>query len=207
VSFVDHLDMTFRPKKLSLTRTVCLAGWVLLSACSEEQPPISVAQFMDNERLLEATMVRCAQNRAEMKYEAECINARDAVNRLAAREEQAQRQAMEAQSERKRQALRRTQEATAEARRRALEAQRQREENEYLGLFEDAPADNAQSQSPPPGSAALPDTRSTTETAVVPETNVAPAPTPETDESDPVASDLQAIREELRRRKQNQEQD
>ena len=119
--------------------TFLTAGTLFLSACAEPPPPVSVTQFMENPRLLEATMVRCGQNRAEMKYEVECVNARDAVNRLASADESSKRQHMEAQSERKRQALRRTQEAAAEARRRTLEAQRAREEAEYLGLFEQLP--------------------------------------------------------------------
>ena len=93
--------------------TTCLIGLGCLAACSEPPPAVSVAEFMENPRLLEATMVRCGQNRSEMKYEAECVNARDAINRLERAEERARRAELEAQSERKRQALRRTQEAAA----------------------------------------------------------------------------------------------
>ena len=113
-----------------------LAGLVLLTACAKEPPPISTAEMMENPRLLEATMVRCSQNRSETKYEVECVNARDAANRLEARRKELRRAELEAQSERKRQALRRTQEAAAEARRRAQEAERLREEAEYLGVTE-----------------------------------------------------------------------
>ncbi|MDH5345232.1 MAG: EexN family lipoprotein, partial [Gammaproteobacteria bacterium] len=96
--------------------TVSLAG-LLLAACSEPPPPVTVAEFTQNPRLLEATMVRCGQNRTEMKYEAECVNAREAVNRLERAAEQERRIQLEAQSDRKRQSLRRTQEAAAAARR------------------------------------------------------------------------------------------
>lgn len=111
----------------------------LLVACAEEPPPRSANEFMENAILLEATMVRCAENRAEARYDAECINAREAVNRLAAAQEQAKRQDLEAQSERKRQALRRTQEAAAEARRRAREEQERRRDAELHGVFEPLP--------------------------------------------------------------------
>ncbi len=121
--------------------TLLLSAIALLGACSEEQPPRSVNEFMENPNLLEATVVRCSQNRSETRYDPECVNAREAVSRMAAREEQAGRAALEAQSERKRQALRRTQEAAAEARRRTADANQRREEAEYLAQFGQLPAD------------------------------------------------------------------
>lgn len=207
--------------------TVLVCGLVLLGACADEVPPVSVVEFMNNPRLLEATMVRCAKNRAETKYAVECVNARDAVNRLAAAEEQARRQQMEAQSERKRQALRRTQEAAAEARRRAMEAQRQREEAEYLGLFDEIPGNElAENELPgqqprqgqllpqPQNQQQLSQQRSTPrdqgenfppsaageDSVVTDELDADPAA------NDQIANDLQSIREELRRRREEQQQ-
>ena len=124
---------------IRLTMIVFALG--LLGACAEEQPPRSVGEFEANPILLEATVVRCSQNRDETRYDPECVNAREAVSRMAAREEQAGRAALEAQSERKRQALRRTQEAAAEARRRTADSNRRREEAEYLAQFGELPAD------------------------------------------------------------------
>lgn len=164
---------------------------------------MSVAEFMENPRLLEATMVRCAQNRAESRYLAECVNARDAVNRIEAAEEKTRREELEKQSERKRQALRRTQEAAAEARRRALEAEKRREEEDYLGIF-DQPEGAAGEVIPgEPGSQALPEFSSNAPGVVV----EAPASTANEDaiveeENQAPESDLEAIREELRRRQQ-----
>ena len=173
-------------------------GLFLLAACAEEQPPVSASQFMENSRLLEATMVRCARNRSETKYDAECVNARDAVNRLEAANERDRRKQLEAQSERKRQALRRTQEAAAEARRRRLEAQRLREEAEYLGLFEEVPAANGTGQVVAP-----------TSNQAMPAITTAPAPVTgeaarsiDGDVAPQTATDLNAIREELRRRQE-----
>jgi len=80
----------------------------MVVGCSPEPPPRSVQEFVDNPILLEAAMVRCAQNRAETRYDAECVNARQAVSLVEAREERARREALEAQSARKREALRRT---------------------------------------------------------------------------------------------------
>ena len=121
---------------------------VLLSGCSKEPPPRSVEEFIANPVVLEAAMVRCSRNRNETRYDAECVNAREAVDRLAAREEAERRAELEAQSERKREALRRTQRAAAEARRRAAEAARLREEAEYLAQFGEVPVDGLSTGDP-----------------------------------------------------------
>ena len=201
-----------------LKSIVSVAGLAVLAGCAEEVRPVSVQEFMDNPRLLEATMVRCGQNRATMKYEAECVNAREAVNRIEAAEEKARRVYLEEQSERKRQALRRNQEAAAEARRRALEAQRLQEEAEYLGLFEES-LDQVQSTAPQPQStppalqpqAAPPPATQTNSPAT---TMSEPAPMQqrviqndpaEEKSDDQVAADLKAIREELQRRREEQQ--
>ena len=183
----------------------CLSGLVLLAACAKEPPPISVAEFLDNPRLLEAAMVRCGQNRSETKYLAECVNVRDAVNRLEVGEKQAQREELEAQSERKRQALRRTQAAAAEARRRAQEEQQRREQAEFLGLTDVMPDDSSLAD----------DLGSTAGVAVTPDGNapgvqISP-PEPESIEDtvefmepeSEVGGDIESIREELKRRQEN----
>lgn len=178
---------------------------VLLGACTEEPPPVrSVQEFMENSILLEATMVRCAQDRSKMKYEADCRNALEAVNRFAAREEEQRKKELEAQFERKRRALRRTQEAAAEARRRAAEEQRRREEAEYLGIYEVTPGDAESQAMAAPAEAAV--------TATQPQQILhgnepgAAIDPPTTDieaDSEPptaTADDIDAVREELKRR-------
>lgn len=117
----------------------------LLCACArEEPPPRSVKEFVESPILLEAAMVRCGQDRSRTKYDPECVNARDAANRLAVADEEKRREDLESQFERKRKQLRRTQDAAEEARRRVAEEQRRRAEAEYLGVFEDVPpADDA----------------------------------------------------------------
>lgn len=119
----------------ALTSAWLPTALALLSACAEQAPPTTVQEFLDDPIRLEAAVVRCSQNRQESRYEAECVNARQAVALIEAREERTRREAMEAQSERKREALRQTQEAAAEARRRAEEAERLRREAEYLAQF------------------------------------------------------------------------
>lgn len=175
---------------------------LLLAACSEEVPPVSVSEFADNPRLLEATMLRCAANRSETRYDQECINAREAVNRIEAAEERVRRVQMEEQSERKRQALRRTQEAAAAARQRALEEQRRREEEQYLGMFEDAlSGTNDGSENPPPPIQAPPIDDAPGNESPSPVTPVEETAVEES--AAPSDTDLNAIREELKRRQEN----
>lgn len=183
--------------------TICLIGSVLITACSEPPPPVSVTEFMENPRLLEATMVRCGQNRSEMKYESDCVNVRDAINRIERVEERARRAQLEAQSERKRQALRRTQEAAAAARRRADEEQRRREEAEYLGIFEDSPQNSSTNQqvTMAPTSDNSPVATVEAQPEVEPEPEVI-----EPEAAPPESSDLGQVREELRKRQQGSEQ-
>ena len=92
--------------------------------------------------------------------------------------------------------MRRTQEAAAEARRRRLEAQRLREEAEYLGLFEEVPASTEAGQVMAPASdPAMPVNGS----ATVPGTGE-PARSIDGDAAPQTGTDLNAVREELRRR-------
>lgn len=186
---------------LRLTIVVLLAS--LISACDKEPPrATSVAEFKEDPILLEATMVRCAQDRTKTKYDAECVNAREAGNLLAANEREERRKELEAQSARKRQALRRTQEAAAEARRRVAAAQRQREEDEYLGIFEPVPGDDSGSTdlaggvvSPPPAqrSDLVPDNQPGM--TIDPDTSASAA-----DQQAQSATSIDAVREELKRR-------
>jgi len=177
----------------------------LISACAKEPlPPVSVAQFVADPILLEATVVRCAQDRSKTKYDAECVNAREAGNLLAATERDERRKELEDQSERKRKALRRTQEAAFEARRRAAAAQRQREEDEYLGVFESVPGSGsgvtevagivnmqpAQRADSLPGNQPGAAVHSVTEEEIV---DRPPAP----------PTDIDSIREELKRRQED----
>lgn len=189
---------------IRLSMIVCVTTF--LGACSEEIPPRSVDEFIANPILLEATVVRCSQNRTETRYDPECVNAREAVSRMAAREEQAGRAALEEQSERKRNALRRTQEAAAEARRRTAEANRRREEAEYLAQFGELPQ----------GDTANPDAMEATGNApiaVVPESVDEPVSVNGGNDSvavdggnapvvstSPEETDLGDVRDELRRR-------
>jgi multidrug efflux pump subunit AcrA (membrane-fusion protein) len=148
--------------------------------CSKEPPPRTVTEFLDNPMLLEAAMVRCAQDRAQSRYVAECVNARAAAARIQAREEADRAAELESRSERKRQELRRAQEAAAEGRRRAEEAAERAREAEYLAQFgETPPAESAENSDEPAGNVPI---------VIIPEADDAPS------------TDLETVREELRRR-------
>lgn len=194
--------------------TTVLLGTALLAGCSEKEPPArSVTEFVENPILLEAAMVRCSRDRRESRYDQECINAREAVNRIEAKEEQMRREELEARSESKRRALRRMQEAQAEARRRAEDAERLRKEAEYLAQFGVLPPsdEGGDNDELPAGNVPL---------AVVPESgtdeqssegysqplsvgdgaNVPGVRTEPEEKAQETPADLQDIREELRRR-------
>lgn len=190
-----------------------LCGTALLAACAKEPPARTVSEFMDNPLLLEAAMVRCSQDRAKTRYDAECVNARQAGARIEAREETERQAAREASSERKRKALRRTQEAVAEARRRAAEAERLRREAEYLAQFGVLPpAEGETRDALPEGN--LPDPEAgyqgeagsvRTEAAPTPDGGNAPVAQvePELEPEAEPPSDLASIRDELRRRNED----
>lgn len=191
-----------------------LGGFALLAGCSGEPPPRTVQNFLDNPIILEAVMVRCAQNREETRYDAECVNARQAVSLIEAREERARRDALESQSERKRQALSRTQKAAAEARRRAAEAEKRREEAEYLAQFGELPpsvdgeAEGATAVNAP--GAAIPDTLEPEDNRrgyddSVPASDGGNAPVVDSEPESAPESDLDAVRDELRRRSDQSE--
>ena len=191
--------------------TLIIGGIGLLAGCEEEQPPRSTMEFLDNPIMLEAAMVRCSQDRAATRYDAECMNARQAVQQIEAKEEVARQAEFDARSKSKRQALRRTQEAAAQARRRAAEAERLRIEAEYLAQFGVAPPREEQSSEVQvdagntplaviPG-AEQPVELSTGPGDVIPATDGGNAPgiAIQPEEEAP-ASDLESIRDELQRR-------
>lgn len=200
-------------RRASLIIAACLAA-----ACAEEPRPPSVQQFVDDSILLEAAMVRCSANRVQSRYEAECVNAREAVKIIAAREEKERQAEMEALSEKKRRALRRTLDAAAEARKRAAERERLRREAEYLAQFGELPppdlqdgasTDAAAESGNAPG-VVVPATAGDDVEAAGTAGTPMPAPvdggnapgltvTPE----EPAQSDLSQIREELRNRQQS----
>jgi len=199
-----------------LTTTLLLLAALAAAGCAKETPARTVSEFVDDKLLLEAALVRCSQNRNESRYDAECVNAREAVKQIEAKQEAERRAELELQSQRKREALRRTQQAAAEARRRAAEAERLQNELEYQAQFGVLPPaddvvlpDGAMQGNEPvavvpvatPDTGTAPDPATASDPAVLPPagSNVPTAETqPVPEESAP--ADLEAVREELRRR-------
>ena len=185
-----------------------LCGTALLAACGGEPKPRSVAELLEDPIALEAAVVRCAQNRSETRYEAECVNARQAVSILEAREDRERAAAFEQESQRKREALRRTQAAAAEARRRAAEAEQRRREAEYVAQFDETlPADAGDAgQLEMPVDEADAEMPAGETTSGVPAARIDSGSEPEEGEEaadaaeEESSSDLEAVREELRRR-------
>lgn len=197
--------------------TTLLIGAAMLAGCEPEPPQVrTVDEFIENPILLEAAMVRCSRDRQENRYDAECVNAREAVKLVQAKEEEKRRKELEARSERKREALRRTRQAQAEARRRAEEAERLRKEAEYLAQFGVLPPreDESSGDALPEGNvplAVVPEADSAPQATVAPGSitpaapgNNAPTVQIEPAEEEPPA-ELQDIREELRRRGEDSE--
>ena len=193
--------------------TLMILGTAVMAGCAEEAPPRSVTEFVENPILLEATMVRCSQDRAATRYDAECVNARQAVSMISAKEEAAQRADREARSEDKRQALRKTQEAAAQARRQAAESERLRKEAEYLAQFGVAmPAESQETeQEPEMGNtplAVLPEgdadePLSSSQGDALPATDGGNAPVSDIELEEDLPSDLESIRDELQRRNED----
>ena len=127
--------------------SLLLVASLVLTACAEDQPPARpVNEFVENPILLEAAIVRCSRDRPETRYDQECMNAREAVKLIEARQEHDRRAELEARSEAKRQSLRRLQEAQEEAQRLAEENRRRHEEAEYLAQFGVSPPAEDQSE-------------------------------------------------------------
>lgn len=200
-------------RSASTYRLLTVFGIGLLAGCAdEERPPRSVAEFLENPIMLEAAMVRCSRDRSATRYDAECVNARQAVSSIEAEKEAARRIELEARSESKRQALRRTQEAAAQARRRAAESARLREEAEYLAQFgvalptdeettlEDASAGNTPLAVIPESSRPEPVSSGSGEAVRATDGGNAPVSVAEPEEVES-KSDLASIRDELQRRK------
>jgi hypothetical protein len=186
-------------------------GFGLLAGCVEERPPRSTAEFIESPILLEAAIVRCSQDRKATRYDAECVNARQAIRQIEVKEEDARKAEFDARSQRKRKALRRTQEAAAQSRQRAAEAERLRIEAEYLAQFgvtppredqnpgSDANVGNLpaavvqESEQPAELSSGSGDASLATDGGNAPGVSVEP-------EGEAPATDLESIRDELQRR-------
>lgn len=67
-----------------------IAGIVMLSACSQELPPRTKLELMADPAVRDAVLLRCNQLQERALSDAECRNVREAVDRLAAQEQEKQ---------------------------------------------------------------------------------------------------------------------
>jgi hypothetical protein len=64
----------------------CLATMAVLSACSPRRiPPMSVSDLMEDRVLLDGVLMKCNRDPATSRSNADCLNARIAIERLATR--------------------------------------------------------------------------------------------------------------------------
>jgi hypothetical protein len=207
----DQQSIESMAKMNKISSPLLLCSALFVAGCSQEPPTRTVQELLDNPQFLEAVVVRCAQNRAETRYDAECVNARQAVSMVEAREERADRERLEAQSESKRDALRRTQQTAAAARRRSAEQEQLRKEAEYLAQFGELPPDKSE-PTQDPLKANVPGAVIPTNELAAPRSNESfdyQEPSQATDggnapviENNEAETDLDAVREELRRRQE-----
>ncbi len=67
-------------------RLIVIGGAVLVGGCSSELPPRTTLQLMRDPTVLQGVLLRCYQLQNAALRDAECRNAREAVERLAAEE-------------------------------------------------------------------------------------------------------------------------
>jgi hypothetical protein len=64
----------------------CLAAMAVLSACSPRRiPPLTVSDLMEDRVLLDGVLMKCNRDPAKSRSNSDCLNARIAIERLAAR--------------------------------------------------------------------------------------------------------------------------
>jgi hypothetical protein len=90
----------------------CLAALALASAaCSPRRiPPMTVTDLMEDRVVLDGVLMKCNQNPSKARTDADCLNARIAIDRLASRTDPAEEQKRTEEFERSREQLRSTQE-------------------------------------------------------------------------------------------------
>src|SRR5450755_323573 len=89
----------------------CLAAMLLASAaCSPRRiPPMTVTDLMEDRVVLDGVLMKCNQNPSKARTDADCLNARIAIDRLASRTDPAEEQKRTEEFERSREQLRATQ--------------------------------------------------------------------------------------------------
>lgn len=123
-----------------------LAVSLVLAGCGREPPPRTVAEYLDDPTLLDATLGRCNRLPAGGRGEPDCDNARRAAQRLAAEAEALQREQRRAREDAEAQPRERADERSDEWERR----------RDSVRPSTDAPLQPVPGDSPPPARAEPP---------------------------------------------------
>jgi hypothetical protein len=110
----------------------CLAAVIsATAACGPRRiPPMTVTDLMEDRVMLDGVLMKCNQNQSKSRNDAECINARIAIERLATRNEPAEEAKRAEEFERSREQLRLAQ----EKQRREAEAKKPKVDAYHLPL-------------------------------------------------------------------------
>ena len=124
----------------------CLAAVAVLAACSPRRiPPMSVSDLMEDRVLLDGVLMKCNGDPAKARSESDCLNARIAIERLAARVDPAKEAKRAEDFEKSREQLR----ALQDKQRQEQEAKKTKVDAYHLPVIPEEPA-------PPPKDAQLP---------------------------------------------------
>jgi len=90
----------------------CLSAVILsMAACSPKRiPPMTVSDLMEDRVALDGVLMKCNQNPAKARSDADCLNARIAIDRLAVKDDPAAEAKRTEDFERSREQLRLSQE-------------------------------------------------------------------------------------------------
>ncbi len=113
-------------------------------ACSPRRiPPLSVSDLMDDRVVLDGVLMKCNKNPEKTRNDADCLNARIAIDRLASREEPAEEAKRAAEFEKNREQLR----ALQDKQRQEQEAKNPKVDAYHLPLI---PVEPKPPKDPPP---------------------------------------------------------
>ena len=99
--------LKMNPQFVSMTCLV-LAVCVFAACGPKRIPPLTVAELMDDRVALDGVLLKCNRDAARMHNDAECLNARTAVERIAQNIDPAEAARRNEEFERSRERLRRT---------------------------------------------------------------------------------------------------
>lgn len=112
-------------------RLAIAAAVFFIAGCSQELPPRSTTALMDDPAVLQAVLFRCNQLQGAALSDAECRNAREAVDRLAAQEGSGKQDREQAEAAARFEKAREARRAREERERRQREEQLQQQPDPY----------------------------------------------------------------------------